>query len=488
MRAKIVTDIPSWSASSEGDSRQSADRADIKTLETAYLAGAWSAATNDYDQWLMANLGIVTLIFGIATKGRNYSPDWPLGHHDQYVIAYFISYGNQNGDENFYTDAAGDLIVFHGNYDRDTEVYHDFRDYNGPIIARYIKIYPALWNEWISMRAKIVTDLPSWSASSEGDSRQSADRADIKTLETASLAGAWSAATNDYDQWLMANLGIVTLIFGIATKGRNYSPDWPLGYNYHDQYVIAYFISYGNQTFNENFYTDAAGDLIVFQGNYDRDTEVYHDFRDYNGPITARYIKIHPVSWNEWISMRAKIVTGTADIVLTLDLSSSIQFNGFSVARKFMMDFSGCPALTDNGAQVAVGVVLYTCTPRTYVTLGQHAVGSKVLRDRINYISYSGGQGRTENAIRYIRVTSAFRTRSKRAAVILTDGNTEDPAGMAAEAAAALDARINLYGVGVGTLVNQAGLEDITGDPQRIFTVSSEPCIAAQKIMDDLNA
>ncbi|KAI8493037.1 hypothetical protein Bbelb_290410 [Branchiostoma belcheri] len=147
---------------------------------------------------------------------------------------------------------------------------------------------------------------------------------------------------------------------------------------------------------------------------------------------------------------------------------------------------------------VAVGVVLYTCTPRTYVTLGQHAVGSKVLRDRIKLH------------------LSAFRTRSKRAAVILTDGNTEDPAGMAAvrvrcsylcqvflpvpgvltcarcsylyqEAAAALDARINLYGVGVGTLVNQAGLEDITGDPQRIFSVSSDPCIAAQKIMDDLN-
>ncbi|KAI8516230.1 hypothetical protein Bbelb_048110 [Branchiostoma belcheri] len=295
----------------------------------------------------------------------------------------------------------------------------------------------------------------------------------------------------------MGNLGIVTIIFGIATKGRNYSPDWPLGY--HDQYVTSYIISYGNQTFDddylldETFYTDGAGDLILFRGNYDRDTEVYHDFRDYNGPITARYIKIHPVSWNERISMRAKIVTDTADIVLTLDLSSSILFNEFSVARKFMMDFSGCPALTDNGAQVAVGVVLYTCTPRTYVTLGQHAVGSKVLRDRINYISYSGGQGRTENAIRYIRVTSAFRTRSKRAAVILTDGNTEDPAGMAAtifplqEAAAALDEGINLYGVGVGTLVNQAGLEDITGDPHRIFSVSSDPCIAAQKIMDDLN-
>ncbi|KAI8516234.1 hypothetical protein Bbelb_048150 [Branchiostoma belcheri] len=344
--------LPSWSASSEGDSRQSADRADINTLETAYLAGAWSAATNDYDQWLMGNLGIVTLIFGIATKGRNYSPDWSLGYHDQYVTSYIISYGNQPFDDDYLLD---ETFYTDGNYDRDTEVYHDFRDYNGPITARYIKIHPASWNERISMRAKIVTekpvgtehalvlcimenrqakfynkisltdphdnllgDLPSWSASSEGDSRQSADRADIKTLETAYLAGAWSAATNDYDQWLMGNLGIVTIIFGIATKGRNYSPDWPLGY--HDQYVTSYIISYGNQTFDDDYLLD---ETFYTDGNYDRDTEVYHDFRDYNGPITARYIKIHPASWNERISMRAKIVTAKSQTMRWGDRSKA---------------------------------------------------------------------------------------------------------------------------------------------------------------------
>ncbi|XP_078695289.1 uncharacterized protein LOC144924203 [Branchiostoma floridae x Branchiostoma belcheri] len=154
-------ELPSWSASSEFDhlSHQlsSADRADINTRETADAAGAWIAATNDQDQWLMRDLGDVSVITGVITKGRNYSPDWPWGIHDQYVTSYIISYGNENGDETFYTDAEGQVTVFPANDDRDTEVYSDFRDFSGRITARFVKIHPQTWHWHISMRAKIVT-------------------------------------------------------------------------------------------------------------------------------------------------------------------------------------------------------------------------------------------------------------------------------------------------------------------------------------------
>ncbi|XP_019630632.1 PREDICTED: hemocytin-like [Branchiostoma belcheri] len=376
-----IPEPPSWSASSEfDDSRHSADRADINTRETADAAGGWAAATNDKNQWLMRDLSDVSDITGVITKGRNYSPDWPRGIHDQYVTSYIISYGNETSVETFYTDADGKVTVFPANGDRDTAVYNDF---SGRITARFIKIHPQTWHGHISMRAKIVTVMPrthllgpaadftgtnpptwprktkvmtgstttattattdrhvltqqpsartsdtptkqqgltaimapaettaipeppSWSASSEFDSRHSADRADINTRETADAQGGWSAATNNKDQWLMRDLGDVTDITGVITKGRNSGK--------YDQYVTSYIISYGNENGDETFYTDADGKVTVFPANDDRDTAVNNDFRDFSGRITARFVKIHPQTWHVHISMRAKIVTG-GDIV-----------------------------------------------------------------------------------------------------------------------------------------------------------------------------
>ncbi|XP_035686690.1 uncharacterized protein LOC118422928 isoform X2 [Branchiostoma floridae] len=152
-----IENAPSWSASSQFDSRHSPDRADINSRETSDNAGAWAAATNNQDQWLMRDLGEVKVVTGVITKGRDYSPDWPYGPHDQYVTSYVISYGVKDGDEKFYTNANNEITVFPGNSDRDAEVYNDFREYNGPVMARYIKIHPRIWHQHISMRMKIVT-------------------------------------------------------------------------------------------------------------------------------------------------------------------------------------------------------------------------------------------------------------------------------------------------------------------------------------------
>ncbi|XP_078665996.1 cuticlin-6-like [Branchiostoma floridae x Branchiostoma belcheri] len=151
-----------------------------------------------------------------------------------------------------------------------------------------------------------------------------------------------------------------------------------------------------------------------------------------------------------------------------------------------MDSFHQCPGL--QGKDVQVGVILYNCVPWTHAKLGQFAVGSDIMMYRMMDIDYTGGMTETGLAIRHTRFTSDFRKGSKRAVIVLTDGTTEDPAGVATEAAEAQDAGINLYGVRVGPFASLAGLEHITGDAQRIFTVTSDPCIAAQKIMDDLTA
>ncbi|XP_078666203.1 uncharacterized protein LOC144908469 isoform X3 [Branchiostoma floridae x Branchiostoma belcheri] len=296
-------DVVSVMASSERGPGFLAKNSRLGLQETATSAGAWSAQK----PWLRFDLGRPKTVTILVTQGRSYSPDWPGESHSEWVTSYSISYGNENGDEAWYTGDDGQAIVFKANTDRDSKVRQDLSEFSGPFTARYVKIHPLTWHGWVSMRAGIGTEPPSWSASSEWDSGHSADRADINTRETADAAGAWAAATNDQDQWLMRDLGDVSVITGVITKGRNYSPDWP--WDKHDQYVTSYTISYGNENGDETFYTDADGQVTVFPANDDRDTEVYNDFRDFSGRITARFVKIHPQTWHEHISMRAKIVT-----------------------------------------------------------------------------------------------------------------------------------------------------------------------------------
>ncbi|XP_078667357.1 lactadherin-like [Branchiostoma floridae x Branchiostoma belcheri] len=290
---------PSWSASSERSSRHSADRADINSLETANFNGGWAAGIpGNGVPWLMRDLGDVSVITGIITKGRN------SHRYNQWVTSYVVSYGVTNGDEKFYTDAEGQVTDFPGNFDTDTEVINDFSDYSGPITARFIKIHPQTWHEAVTMRAKIIVtepQPPSWSASSERSSRHSADRADINSLETANFNGGWAAAIpGNGVPWLMRDLGDISVITGIITKGRN-------SHRY-NQWVTSYVVSYGVTNGDEKFYTDAEGQVTDFPGNFDTDTEVINDFSEYSGPITARFIKIHPQTWHEGVTMRAKII------------------------------------------------------------------------------------------------------------------------------------------------------------------------------------
>ncbi|XP_078578116.1 uncharacterized protein LOC144863028 [Branchiostoma floridae x Branchiostoma japonicum] len=98
-----------WSASSYHDSHLTPDRADINTRE-GESGGAWAAATNNLHQWLMRDLGEVKAVTGIITKGRDYSPDW-IQPHNQFVTSYAISYGIENGDEQFYTDENDQTVV-----------------------------------------------------------------------------------------------------------------------------------------------------------------------------------------------------------------------------------------------------------------------------------------------------------------------------------------------------------------------------------------
>ncbi|XP_035659341.1 uncharacterized protein LOC118404378 [Branchiostoma floridae] len=338
--ASSVTMV-SVTTSTELDVRYTVTQAKFGVVETKDEAGAWCAATNDDKQFLLIDLEQEKLVTGIVTQGRNSSPDWPDGPTSHWVTSYTLSYGLENGDENQYNDADGQLLVFDGNKDRDTPVTHNLADFNGPFKARYVKIHPVTWNDHICMRADMIVEdevkkqvkevvkqdkmmtaiaesvtetsvmasssiTVSVTTSTELDVRYTVTQAKFGVVETKDEAGAWCAATNDDKQFLLIDLEQEKLVTGIVTQGRNSSPDWPDGPTSH--WVTSYTLSYGLENGDESEYKDAKGELQVFNGNTDTDTPVTNSFDQFNGSFKARYVKIHPVTWNDHICMRADMI------------------------------------------------------------------------------------------------------------------------------------------------------------------------------------
>lgn len=68
-------------------------------------------------------------------------------------------------------------------------------------------------------------------ASSQVDDNHSAVQARLNFKADGSKAGAWSALTNDRNQWLQVDLGSYTRVTRIATQGRNGYNEWVTKYN-----------------------------------------------------------------------------------------------------------------------------------------------------------------------------------------------------------------------------------------------------------------
>ncbi|KAL9953933.1 hypothetical protein ACROYT_G041409 [Oculina patagonica] len=121
--------------------------------------------------------------------------------------------------------------------------------------------------------------------------------ADKARLHRSIGAGSWVAGTNNVNQWIQVDLlNDDTKVTGVATQGRNADHHWVTGYR----------LSYCNEGASAQFYREQGqSGTKVFDGNTDRHTVVYHDVL--NPPITARYIRFHPVTWNGHIAMRVEL-------------------------------------------------------------------------------------------------------------------------------------------------------------------------------------
>lgn len=130
----------------------------------------------------------------------------------------------------------------------------------------------------------------------------------------------WSAATNNTSQWMKVDLGTVQTVAKVATQGR---------YGAYAQWVTSYKISYSNDNVIWSYYggTDLAT-ATIFTANTDQNTIVTNSF---SPSIEARYVRLHPVTWYNHISMRMEVYSQTGSIANTTNTFLGLNAGNFTL-------------------------------------------------------------------------------------------------------------------------------------------------------------
>lgn len=99
---------------------------------------------------------------------------------------------------------------------------------------------------------------------------------------------AWRAAVDDISQCVRWNLGSMKRITKVQTKGNVMEPYWV------KQFQISHSADGNTWTRVDRRFT----------GNCNKDGLAEHEFTQ---PLLAQYVRIHPLAWNEHISLRAEL-------------------------------------------------------------------------------------------------------------------------------------------------------------------------------------
>ncbi|KAJ7382983.1 hypothetical protein OS493_031485 [Desmophyllum pertusum] len=109
-------------------------------------------------------------------------------------------------------------------------------------------------------------------------------------------AGVWLTRDLDLGEWIQVDLGEITMVTKIATQASYGGFQW----------VTEYKVSYSFDGGYFKFHRQATNDSFdqVFQGNRDNNSTVINIL---DPPIVARFIRLHPVKFHGWISLRMEL-------------------------------------------------------------------------------------------------------------------------------------------------------------------------------------
>ena len=95
----------------------------------------------------------------------------------------------------------------------------------------------------LGMENRLIKDAQI-TASSEWDSNHAAIQGRLNFKAGGGKHGAWSARSNDANQWIQVALGSYTKLTGIATQGRNGANQW----------ITTYELQYSDDGMNLHYY------------------------------------------------------------------------------------------------------------------------------------------------------------------------------------------------------------------------------------------
>ena len=87
-------------ASSEWNANHGPSNARLNRPATPPTTGAWSAKTNNRNQWIQADLGGLKWVSGVVTQGRN-------GAYSQWVTRFNVQYSENGQIRNYVEDSNG---------------------------------------------------------------------------------------------------------------------------------------------------------------------------------------------------------------------------------------------------------------------------------------------------------------------------------------------------------------------------------------------
>ncbi|XP_030839537.1 lactadherin-like [Strongylocentrotus purpuratus] len=282
---------------------------------------AWLPDVADEDPWLQIEFASAFVITAIMTQGRADSPE-------QWVTSYIVSSSMDGASWTYYQDINTNTVkVYTGNYDPNSLVVHTICR---PIECRFFRIHPKTAHVHRALRLELTGYGPlndllaamnqeevSCSCPIRGEGMGVEDgripdssltsSSDFDYLHTASdgrLNGgvavhektAWLAKDSDTDKWVKIDLGKTSTVTGVIVQGR-----W--GW---EQWITSVKVSYSLDDVTWPYALGPqCGEQKIYAANYDRSTPETILFPR---PITARYVRIHPLTWIWHQGMRYEIL------------------------------------------------------------------------------------------------------------------------------------------------------------------------------------
>ncbi|XP_028398876.1 lactadherin-like [Dendronephthya gigantea] len=267
--------------------------------------GAWRAKYEN-DPWIEVDLRRNEIISVIATQGQSGSNEW--------VKIFTVSYSSDGKNFDFHK-INGIIREFSGNYDQNSIVRNPL---SPAVTARYIRLHPKTWYRNAAMRFELYGCTVNTIPCKAGEKTLGVE--DNKKVKDSQLTSSsywstnhsaaygrlynytgswgWKAGVDNKKQWIQVDLGKKEVVTGISTQGGRYYQNY-----YRYCRVKSYSLKHSlNGTMFES-YKDG-GVVKISVGNNDYRTIVKNVL---SPPITARYIRIHPVSWDRNICMRIEL-------------------------------------------------------------------------------------------------------------------------------------------------------------------------------------